>query len=77
MRIHPDISKDMNAEDRHLIDAAGQNRLDATALHVAAWHGHPEMMWLLLGFQSPVNLTDSILRHVAAGVGGTRFATLP
>src|SRR5439155_20627525 len=39
-------------------DLGGMDESGATALHAAAWHGHVEMVRLLLGFHAPVNTRD-------------------
>jgi ankyrin repeat protein len=39
-------------------DLGGFSENGLTALHAAAWHGHPEMVRLLLSFHAPVNVRD-------------------
>jgi ankyrin repeat protein len=41
-------------------DLGGLGENGATALHVAAWHGHRETVRVLLEFHAPVNTVDSI-----------------
>ena len=41
-------------------DLAGQGEAGATALHVAAWHGHVDMVRLLLKLRAPVNTLDVV-----------------
>jgi hypothetical protein len=44
------------------IDPGAAGHGGATALHVAAWHGHVEMVRLLLGRGAPVDATDTVYR---------------
>ena len=41
-------------------DLAKPGKSGATALHVAAWHGHADMVRLLLEFHAPVNVRDTM-----------------
>lgn len=41
------------------LDLGGFGESCATALHAAAWHGHPAMVQLLLSFHAPVNVRDT------------------
>jgi ankyrin repeat protein len=41
-------------------DLAAPGKSGATALHVSAWHGHADMVRLLLEFHAPVNVRDTI-----------------
>ncbi len=40
-------------------ELGGFGESGATALHAAAWHGHPAMAELLLSFRAPVNIRDA------------------
>jgi ankyrin repeat protein len=41
-------------------DPGGAGASGATALHAAAWHGHVEMTRMLIGFDAPLNIRDTI-----------------
>jgi hypothetical protein len=41
-------------------DLAGQGEAGATALHIAAWHGHVDMVRLLLKLQAPLSALDIV-----------------
>jgi len=49
------------------IDVKAAAKSGSTPLHIAAWHGHPEMVRLLLSLGAPVNLRDTAYRTSALG----------
>ncbi len=49
------------------IDVKAVGESGATPLHIAAWHGHAEMVRLLISVGAPVNLRDTAYRTSALG----------